>query len=222
MLLWEAVSTKTNGAKKNGSVRAFPLRQTKRLKFDVRCAATTKSGKRCKGRIRRGSEYCTFHNPALSAEQRRGNAAKGGRSRCALSHLPDGYLRNLTNRTAVGQAMDRLYREIRLGIMTPEMGAVLFDILCRILDSRLYGRNGAQPPKRRSKADRIRPKVSDLLTRTEKSAWRRAVANSSTIVAEDPDPKFCPGQSDDRRQPIESDRPEAPAVGLSLALPAPS
>ena len=115
----------------------------------------------------------------MTSERRKSNAAKGGRSHHRLSNLPDGYLRKLTSRRAVGDAMDRLYREVRLGVITPEMGSVLFGILTRIMDSGLC--DGGVPrtkPSTRSKADRIRPQLADLLTRAERRAWRKAVASA--------------------------------------------
>ena len=75
--------------------------------------------------------------------------------------------------------MDRLYREVRLGIITPEMGAVLFNIVTRLLDAGLCDAGpGQNASSGRSRADRIRPKLSELLTRTERAAWRRAIANA--------------------------------------------
>jgi hypothetical protein len=112
------------------------------------------------------------------------------RRRRRLSHLPDGYLKKLTNRTSVGHAMDRLYREIRLGLITPQMGLVMFNILNRLLDSGLIRDGKALPAVvaeldnkaivrvRRGRADRLRPKVQELLTRPERAAWRKAVAEA--------------------------------------------
>ena len=72
--------------------------------------------------------------------------------------------------------MDRLYREVRLGIITPEMGTVLFKIVTRLLDAGLCDAGpGNNASSGRSRADRIRPKLSELLTRTERTAWRRAI-----------------------------------------------
>ena len=100
----------------------------------------------------------------------------GGRQRQRLARLPDGFLRRLTTRRAVGEAMDRLYREVRLARITPEMGTVLFGVLTRILDAGLCDSgNGNAPASAKSAADSIRPKLSALLTRSERTAWRRAV-----------------------------------------------
>jgi hypothetical protein len=90
-------------------------------------------------------------------------------------HLPDGYLRKLSNAAAIGHAMDRLYREVRLGIITTEMGRVLFNILTRLMDSDLI-KSGPCP--QRTRAARIRPRLADLLTREERAAWRNAVDNA--------------------------------------------
>ena len=75
--------------------------------------------------------------------------------------------------------MDRLYRELRLGIVTPEMATVLFNILTRLMDSELCEREeSSQGARRRCKADRLRSKFNDVLTRAERQAWQEAVANA--------------------------------------------
>jgi hypothetical protein len=116
--------------------------------------------------------------------------------------LPDGYLRKIKNRADVGHCMDRLYREVRLGAVTPEMGAVLFGILCRLLDSGLAG--GPKAPAstaRRSKAARIRPKLKDLLTSQERADWNRAIAHAP------PEPA-APQPPDDRDEIFSSEIPQ--------------
>lgn len=178
-LLWETLSVAPSEATASTAACEHMPRRSQRLPFETRCAAITKSGRRCRGKIRSGTEFCVFHDPALTEERRRRNAARGGRRTRRLSNLPDGYLRKLTSRQAVGHAMDRLYREIRLGYLTPEMGRVLFDILTRLLDSGLCDR--ADAPRRvtgRARADRLRPKVDELLTYSERRAWKKAVARA--------------------------------------------
>ncbi|MGB2984744.1 MAG: hypothetical protein WBE26_02580 [Phycisphaerae bacterium] len=176
MLLWVALTVPieapgTNPANGNGvTVRV------RRLPFDRRCAALTKAGPRCRGRIRKEGEFCPFHDPELTAERRRRMAADGARKHRRLSHLPGGYLRKLTNRAAIGEAMDRLYREVRLGVITPEMGEVLFNILTRLLDSGLV--DAGRCPQR-TRAARLRPNLRELLTREERTAWQTAVANAA-------------------------------------------
>ncbi len=178
MLFWEALNAlRRKGS--NASLNAPEALQSRRLPFDKRCAAITKTGRRCRGRIREGSDYCFFHDPEVSPQQRRHICSKGGRNRRRLSQLPDGYLRKLKDRASIGEAMDRLYREVRLGIVTPEMGAVLFNILTRVLDSGLSDVTRTdRRPTRRARVDRIRPKLSELLTPSEHQAWRQAAANA--------------------------------------------
>ena len=182
MLFWEAL---TLPRERNGGTPTLEAEVLcpQRLPFDKRCSVITKSGKRCRGRIRTGTEYCPLHDPAIAAERRRRPTPQGVRAHRRLSHLPDGYLRKLSNRAAVGNAMDRLYRELRLGIVTTEMGGVLFNILTRLLDSGLVdaGKVAASAGKR-SKAARLRPKLSEWLTRSERAAWQRAVANAPASV----------------------------------------
>ena len=182
MLFWEAL---TLPREPNGGL---PMTQPaalcpRRLPYDRRCAVVTKSGKRCKGRIRPGTDHCPLHDPALASQRRLRPTAKGGRAHRRLSHLPDGYLRKLTNRAADGNAMDRLYRELRLGVVTNEMGTVLFGILTRLLDSGLVDSGKLTTGAgNRSKAARLRPKLSEWLTRSERAAWNRAVAGAPASV----------------------------------------
>lgn len=179
-LLWETLRrSAANGTREDAATMESP-RRTLRLPFETQCAAVTKTGRRCRGKIRNGTDFCPFHDPAITEERRRHNAAKGGRTPRRLSQLPGGYLRKLTNRQAVGHAMDRLYREIRLEQLTPEMGRVLFDILSRLLDSGFCDRQveRARPSSGRAKADRLRPKLNALLTNAERRAWKKAIENA--------------------------------------------
>jgi hypothetical protein len=179
MLMWEQLASTSTVDQQQTSGSATGATVITRLPYDTRCAAITKAGKRCRGRIRKETDFCPFHDPDLSAAMRSHNASKGGKQHHRLSHLPDGYLRKLTSRQAVGQAMDRLYRELRLGIVTPEMAGVLFDILSRLLESELWdGQESPVRARRTCRADRIAPKLRDLLTRAERQAWRKAVASA--------------------------------------------
>ncbi len=216
MLLWEILNRAERSVDdhpleaENGIRPLAGLLRTHRLPYEKRCAALTKSGRRCRGRIREGSDWCLFHDPAIAAKRRLQSPSSAKRRLRRLSHLPDGYLRKLSNRRAVGEAMDRLYREVRLGVVSAEMGNVLFAILTRILDSGLVtdARTGAAD---RSKAGRIRPKLNELLTRAERSAWRRAVAQAPEqvllSVADKP--------SSNAADAVRSARPRPPATGNS-------
>jgi hypothetical protein len=177
-LLWETLSGRSSSEKRPKERSGGDANRPPRLPFDKRCAGLTRAGKRCKGRIKGQSEFCSFHDPAMTADRRKRNAAMGGRSRTNLAHVPGGYLRKLNSLRAVGDAMDRLYREVRLGLVTPEMGSVLFRILTRVLDAGLYEKKTNSAPSRRAKVVRLRPKLAELLTLEERRAWRKAVANA--------------------------------------------
>jgi|GEM_PF-3157628 len=182
MLLWEALTTNGSAAgTKPDLIQKTPI-VAKRLPFDRRCAKITKSGKRCRGKIHHGSDYCPLHDPAIIAK-RKASSGKPRRRRHPLSHLPDGYLRKLSNYAAAGNAMDRLYREVRLGVITPEMGRILFGILTRLMDTGLL-ENTKNIPRRidRTRAARLRPKMEEILTRSEKLAWKKAVCNAPLCV----------------------------------------
>lgn len=180
MLLWEMLEARTPQDQAESPHVSPEPSHTKRLPFDIFCCAVTKSGRRCRGKIRKGGEYCVFHDPELAAKRKKALSSHSNKRRRKLSHLPDGYLRKLSDHRSVGQAMDRLYREIRLGIITPEMGRVMFSILTRILDSGLADLQGVPKSVSRTKASRLRPKLADLLTRAEKAAWKKAVDKAST------------------------------------------
>ncbi len=178
MLLWEALTTNGTPAGKKTDLVCKTRIAARRLPFDTRCAKITKSGKRCRGKIHGDGDHCPLHDPTIAAK-RRDSAAKPRKPKNPLSRLPDGYLRKLSNYAAAGNAMDRLYREVRLGVITPEMGRILFGILTRLMDTGLL-ENTKNIPRRidRTKAARLRPKMDDLLTRAEKLAWRKAVAEA--------------------------------------------
>lgn len=181
MLLWELLSKPLMEILGEGADRQPAQPLSKRLPYETRCSTITKSGKRCRGKIRKGSEFCALHDPEVIERRRLGARPSRKSARYRLSHLPDGYLRKLSNRAAVGNAMDRLYRELRLGMISPEMGVVLFEILNRLMDSGLLD-EGRIVDVTRCKADRLRPRVKEWLTRSERSAWKKAVANAPTSV----------------------------------------
>lgn len=220
MLFWETLATSeravssldSNGA--NGSPNQPPLARSKRLPFDKRCIARTKAGPRCRGRIYKDSEFCFFHDPATAEKRRRPTYSNKARRRRRLSHLPDGYLRKLTSLTAVGEAMDRLYREVRIGAVTVEMGEVMFAILTRLQDSDLVRRG---PNPERSKAAHVRPKLKELLTRQERKAWKRAVDHA--VNRTDSGPSKSKSVASLEPATAKSDKhPETEPAGLKLQV----
>ncbi len=196
-LLWEALRFRNEN--REGRQGPVPPAQSQpmctREPKQTQCAATTRSGKRCKGKARPGQDFCPFHDPALTAEQRREIAAKGGKSHRRLSHLPDGYLRKLQTPAAVGEAMDRLYREVRLGIVDATMGRTLMDILTRLHDRLMRKPPAKAAPAaptlvRPDRAEKVRPKLDEALSQAEKIAWQKVGILPQGAASEErtPDP----------------------------------
>ena len=52
------------------------------------CQAETTSGSPCKAKAMSGSQYCYFHNPDVSEEERRKSNAKGGENRRIVNESP--------------------------------------------------------------------------------------------------------------------------------------
>lgn len=210
MVLWEMLNAKPcNREVEQRSSNNF-AGGVKRLPFDRRCAARTKAGRRCRGRIRKESDFCFFHDPTVSELQRRRDASKGGRSNKRQLQVPGGYLRGLTSTRAAGNAMDRLYREIRSGVVTPEMGQILFQILTRVMESNFGGCKSEAPLSPRTKAARLRPQVAAALTQAERRAWRRAVAKA-------PDSLWNPSNRSGRPGVDQSNERELRRVALPAA-----
>ena len=66
-LLWEALrSLRKDGGSAAG---ASPAPTYTREPMQKVCAATTKSGKRCKGKARPAQDFCPFHDPSLSPQE---------------------------------------------------------------------------------------------------------------------------------------------------------
>jgi len=195
MLLWEALSVSDQRPHPDKAIEVGPTVRSQRLPYDKRCPALTKAGTRCRGQIRGDGGFCLFHDPEIAARRRAAQTDSRRKKRRRLSHLPDGYLRKLSTTAAIGQAMDRLYREVRLGIITTEMGTVLFNLLTRLMDAGLIPL-GARPD--RTKAARIRPKLSEWLTRQERTAWKKAVANAPPSVRALPGAENVPRPAADR------------------------
>ena len=65
MLLWEALRVWPEDQPGPVQTENAQALRTQRLRYDTRCAALTKSGRRCRIRSRRDSDFCPFHDPTL-------------------------------------------------------------------------------------------------------------------------------------------------------------
>lgn len=216
MLFWEALNRPKNTEEgtpieETGSATTTPpVMRSARLPYDRRCSALTKAGSRCRGRTIHHGEFCLFHDPEIAEKRRRTMATSRARRRRRLSRLPDGYLRKLTTTAAIGSAMDRLYREIRLGVITPEMGGVMFAILSRLLDSDIVP--AAKRPSR-TKASRFGPKLRAVLTLGERRAWNKAVNQALQSL-----PNYTPDQESTSPKTTAPERAAEAAPNRAAAL----
>jgi hypothetical protein len=134
-LLWEALRLPVAQAGNSGTVSGDRTAVVKRLPFDSRCAARTKDGRRCRCKVRWDADYCPFHDPSITAEVRRAKARKAAQSRRARPALPKGYPRRLNTPEAARVAMERLYLETRVGLVTPRQARALLKIIDHLLNS---------------------------------------------------------------------------------------
>jgi hypothetical protein len=74
-----------------------------------KCSATNQSGQPCRAWPRTGRDLCLFHDPGF-AEQRRANAARGGRISRPPQPGPTNVCVALSDRTAVQATLDGLLR----------------------------------------------------------------------------------------------------------------
>jgi hypothetical protein len=134
-------ASKSNGASTATAKKPQPHRFV-RVAGDTRCCGRRKDGGRCRGRARPGTDFCFFHDPAISSTQRREIAAKGGKSRRRRKTLPKGYPRQLNSPRTIQKALDRLYSEVRTGVLDAETGRTLLEVIERLTQTVDLGGNG--------------------------------------------------------------------------------
>ncbi len=153
-LLWEALRAPSAELPETEGVPKPSESAQRRSPFDDRCVARTKNGHRCRCRSRVGSDYCTFHDPSVSADERRAKARKAATTRRSRPTLPKGYPRRLSNPEAARMALERLYVEARAGQVTPEQAEALLHIINRLIDWPAHRSGGADATTKRRGDDR--------------------------------------------------------------------
>jgi hypothetical protein len=149
MLLWESIQS--------------ALRQGKPLHLprNKRCAARTKAGTRCRGRTRRNKPWCIFHDPSVDLAERRRASGRGGAANRRTRYHLDGVAARITTRRGITEALDRLYNDTRAGLIAPETGLVLFQMLERLWGTfKTSGSRRIASGKDHSQAARLRRKLA--------------------------------------------------------------
>lgn len=164
MLLWEAVGGKT--LKKQSKTRPIQTISTRvrSMQADHRCTAFTKVGRQCRCRRAKESQFCAFHDPDISARIRAKAKAKREARKRQLASLPDAYLKTLASPEGVGTALEHLFREVRLGVVSPRTAQVMLAIVDRMLAyDRLMKTVGPRKANRKLRALEVRQQVMHLL-----------------------------------------------------------
>ena len=169
MLLWETIL--------NTRRRGRPVR----IPGITRCAAITKSGRRCRGRALPDSPYCVFHDPEVGLASRRRAVPRKARGEARTRyHLP-GVASRLTTRRGITEALDKLYNDTREGSISPATGQVLFNILERLLAAYEKSRRKRNPhgPDRSRAAVLCRKLARKYITTVQKGKDGRAGRDGS-------------------------------------------
>ena len=199
MLLWESFCGR---GRRNKWVR---------LPADTRCAAVTKKGTRCKGRIHTGGEYCYFHDPDVERPARRGG------SRRRAYHV-DGVSSRLTTRRGITQALERLYHDTQMGIVPPDVGRALFEMLERMLHLYHETRPRRNPQRTdRSQAARLLRRLARTYVQAERGKRQvvpRVPASARSAAA----PATGPQKVEQVRAPDPAARSSVPASGPSRVV----
>ncbi|GJM25656.1 MAG: hypothetical protein DHS20C16_20710 [Phycisphaerae bacterium] len=183
MLLWEAVSgndvTKPPAQSKVKAISTRP----RSLRVSDRCGAQTRVGRRCRCRKANGSDFCNFHDPEISARIRAASAAKRDARKQQLAALPEGYLKTLANTDGIVNALETVYREVRLGVISTRTASVLLAIVDRMIAyDKLISTVGRRRTTKLQRAKELRMLVSDLMEDMEARGPAKQVASNSKSV----------------------------------------
>ncbi len=185
MLLWEAVSGKKitkSGAGSQPAVKAISTRQ-KHMSVGDRCGAHTRVGRRCRCRRANGSEFCNFHDPEISARIRAASKAKRDARKQQLAALPEGYLKTLATTDGIVNALENVYREVRLGVISTRTASVLLAIIDRMIAyDKLISTVGRRRTTRLQRAKELRMLVNDLMDDLEVRGPAKQVASTTKSV----------------------------------------
>ena len=183
-LLWEAAHEAGMPKKgRQGAVQPISSR-LRSIQQPDRCTAITRVGRRCRCRKAEGSEFCSFHDPVISAQIREKAQAKREAKKRELSSLPEGYLKTLSTIDGIADALDRLYREVRLGIVSPRTASVMLAIIDRLLEyDKLVSTVGRRRTSKKQRAKEVRQQVgkalNDLKQKEQKQRSGKVVQQSS-------------------------------------------
>ena len=185
MLLWEAVGGKKpqRQQSKNAPKPIITTRRLRSVQPDDRCSATTRIGRRCRCRRAQDSVYCNFHDPEISARIREKARQKREERKAQLANLPDGYMKSLNSADGVASALDNLYREVRLGVVSPRTAQVMLAIIDRLLVyEKLLADNGKRRVNKKQRGQEIREQLAAVMDELKLPAPARPIKTTVTQV----------------------------------------
>jgi len=164
MLLWEAVG-KNKMPRKGVQAVAQPISTRLRgIQAQDRCEAMTRNGRRCRCRKARESSFCNFHDPEISARIRQRAAEKRAERKAALAGLPTEYTKSLGSMDGIVAALDGLFREVRLGVVSPRTASIMISIVDRLMIyDKLVSEGGKRRVSKRLRAQEVRAQLAAVV-----------------------------------------------------------
>lgn len=164
MLLWEAVGGK-KVPKQNVPTKVQPISTRLRgIQASDRCEAITRAGRRCRCRRAHESQYCNFHDPEIAARIRQRAREKRAERQAALAGLPVEYMKSLGSVDGIVAALDGLFREVRLGVVSPRTAGIMLSIIDRLMIyDKLVSEGARRRVNKRLRAHEVRAQLAAVI-----------------------------------------------------------
>jgi hypothetical protein len=180
-LLWEAFGKKRPDKPAVPSTVPAITTRLRSIQEESRCKARTRVGRPCRCRRAPGSEFCNFHDPVISARIREQARLQREEKKRMLAALPDGYSKPLYAVDGIPAALDTLYREVRLGVVSPRTAGLMLAIVDRLLVyDKLVGEKGPRRVSKKLRIEEVRAQLQAALEELQLPAPARPVR---TVVA---------------------------------------
>lgn len=164
MLLWEAVGKKKVPKAAGGTVVQPISTRLRGMQASDRCEAMTRAGRRCRCRKAAESQFCNFHDPEISARIRERARIKRAERQAALAGLPTEYMKSLSTVDGITSALDGLFREVRLGVVSPRTAGIMLSIIDRLMIyDRLVSQGARRRVNKRMRAHEVRSQLAAVI-----------------------------------------------------------
>jgi hypothetical protein len=187
MLLWEAVGgKKVPKAGVPTKVQAISTR-LRSVQASDRCESITRSGRRCRCRKAKESQFCNFHDPQISALIRERARQKRAERQAALAGLPAEYMKSLSTVDGIVGALDGLFREVRLGVVSPRTAGIMLSIIDRLMIyDKLVSEGARRRVDKRLRAHEVRAQLAAVIDEMKLPAPQRPAKPVAATTAVPP------------------------------------